>query len=252
MIRRSFIYRNSCKAIWLIFALAVLFIVSSCGASEKIAMPDVINQSPSEALESLEQAGFDVSFVSVVDTNDHELFTTEIESNEFSVVAVKPSVGEKVSPTGIIKLVCDYSTLTSEQEVTEPPTTEATTTQATTIKPTTQKKKTNDDRYADSAEHLSDFKVIDGGGFSAIVDDDLKGDFTELRNCALYTMKKAYKKLETEDMGVFGYFEGGAEPAFTYDSEFGDNQIYIYEDWASPKGFQWVLSPDDWKYIKGN
>ena len=108
-----------------------------------------------------------------------------------------------------------------------------------------------DDIYADSAKYLSDYKVIEGNGYNVIVSNDLKGDFSELRFCALYTMKKAYKELKTRDMGVFGYFEDGVETAFYYDGSYGDNTIYVYENWESPKGGQWVLSPDDWKYIEG-
>lgn len=114
---------------------------------------------------------------------------------------------------------------------------------------TTQPETTEADRYADSLQYLSGFEIVEGGGYQATVSDDIKGDFTEIRNCALYTMKKAYTELQTTQMAVFGYFEDGMEPAFWYESELGDNQIYIYDEGVSPKGWQWVLEPYDWEYI---
>lgn len=141
-------------------------------------------------------------------------------------------------------------TETTQEETTQVEATQVETTEVQTTEQTKKPKKK--DKYADYKRYLSDFEEIEGNGYTAIVSDSVKGDFTEIRNCALYTMKKAYKKLGTEDMGVFGYFEGGVETAFMYDSNYGDNQIYIYEDYTSPTGWQWVLSPDDWKYIKGD
>ena len=130
-------------------------------------------------------------------------------------------------------------------------TTQMETTQTQAVETKKPKKK---DKYAECKKYLSDFKTVDGGGYSVIVSDELDGDddFTELKNCALYTMKKAYAKYKTSDMGVFGYYENGIDPAFGYDGAYGDQNIYIYRsDLTSPEGWQWALSPDDWKYIKG-
>ena len=119
---------------------------------------------------------------------------------------------------------------------------------------TTEETTTAEERYDSYAKYLSDFKEIDGGGYNATVSDELSGDcdFTELKNCALYTMKKAYAILQTRDMGVFGYYPDGISPAFGYDGSYGVNQVNIYrEDWTSPEGWQWELSPEDWEYIEG-
>lgn len=142
---------------------------------------------------------------------------------------------------------------TSQEITTQEETTTAQTQTQETV-PTETKKPKKKDKYAEYKQYLSNFETVDGGGYSVIVSDELNGDddFIEVKNCALYTMKKAYKKYKTSDMGVFGYYENGIDPAFSYDGAYGDETIYIYrEDLTSPTGWQWALSPDDWKYIKG-
>lgn len=139
---------------------------------------------------------------------------------------------------------------TSQEITTQEETTTAQTQTQETV-PTETKKPKKKDQYADSAKYLSDFHKIEGGGFNVTVSNKLKGDFTGLRKAALYTMKKAHKKYGTmSDKQICGMFKDG-ENAFFWDDSWGDNQIYIYEDWVSPDGWQWVLSSDDWKYIEG-
>ena len=106
------------------------------------------------------------------------------------------------------------------------------------------------DRYEEYAQYLSDFKVLDGNGYQVTVDSSIKGDFNALKNCALYTMKKAYEELGTTDMGVFGYFDD-YEQAFAYDSNWGGT-VAMYKDNESPKSWKWEMMSSDYKYIYGD
>jgi len=107
------------------------------------------------------------------------------------------------------------------------------------------------DEYAKYAKYLSNFKTIEGDGYQVDVDSSIKEDFTSLKNCALYTMKKAYAEYGTMQIGVFGNFDGNlADPAFSFDGVYSD-EINIFKDYASPSGWQWVLMPDDIDYIQG-
>lgn len=106
------------------------------------------------------------------------------------------------------------------------------------------------DKYAYVEQYLSDFHSIDGGGYVVTVDDSISDDFTTLKDCAIYTYKKAYKEYGTLDLGIFGNYDNGY-PAFSYDASDGNTKIQVFKDMVVPSGWEWVLTSADIEYVKG-
>ena len=144
-------------------------------------------------------------------------------------------------------------TTTTTEKTAEVETTTSEVAETTTTKSTTQTHSSSKPEYDAASKYLSNYRTTEGNGYVANVDSSIKGNFTELRNCAMYLARKGYEQFGTMDMGIFGYFDGDTSyMAFGFDGA-SDTEITIFEEpYDSPKGWQWVLVPSDIEYIKGN